>query len=239
MCWFNLLTSRYILKIFSLNVPSNPWQVLYLLFNSNFFPASLAKEIRRTIFFFTKPLRLCRYKSHIASSDLSAVYLVNYSALTTILPTIIIRPTDAVDDIHSSSIPQLIFFEHYKDLIYDSISFFTDASRRDHGEYVELAIYSPSDNLQILISFASIFTELICFNFSRSFSCTLLNLFSHLIVKSVIFTDSLNVMKSFTSPNFGHSNNLIIYHVKQKLYKIREVTFWYYHYSDSSPFGHF
>lgn len=194
---------------------------LYLLFNSNSFPASLTKEIRRgTIFFFTKPLRLCRYKSHIASSYLSAVYLVNYSALTIILPTIIIRPTDAVDDIHSSSIPQLIFFEHYKDLIYDRISFFTDASKRDHMVNM---LGQPYIHLQTIFK-SYIKSHLL--QFQQKFQLHTFELIlSHSIVKSAIFTDSLNVMKSLTSPNFGHSDNLIIYHIKQKLYKIREATF--------------
>lgn len=123
---FEFLTSKYILKIFTLD--SHPLiDKLFALF-------WYSRKSRRTnpsekFLLFKAFSSLLHLKPYISKFDYSAVYSVDYCALMSLL-SVIITPSAEVERIKNASIPQVIFFEIYKKLISSCTSFYTDASKK-------------------------------------------------------------------------------------------------------------
>lgn len=212
---FELLTSKYILKIFALD--SHP------LIDKLFALLWYSRKSRRTnpsekFLLFKAFSSLLRIKPYISKFDYPAVYSTDYNALIS-LPSITIIPSVEAERIKNAPIPQIIFLEIYKKLISSCTCFYTDASKNDSDDYVGFATYSPSPHQQLLFkthSHSSIFS---------AEALAILYILEHIlfksITKSVIFTDSKSVTEALLSVNLAHSYNYVIYAIKQKLLDIK------------------
>ncbi|XP_029667672.1 uncharacterized protein LOC115238206 [Formica exsecta] len=216
---FNLLSSKYNLKIFSLDSHPLIDKLYALLWYSR-----RTRKVNPTEKFllFRSFCNLLPKKPYIAKFDYPAVYSIDYEALIS-FPTIIITTPFDVEKIKNAPIPQLVFFDIYNQLISTSRSFFTDGSKNDSDDHVGFSIYSPSPHLQLLFasySFSSIFT---------AEALAILHTLEYISInstpRSVIFTDSQSVTKALLSINLAHSYNYIIYAIKQKLHQIKTAGF--------------
>lgn len=94
------------------------------------------------------------------------------------------------------------------------------ASKKIPGRYVGIAVYSPTLNIQLLykIPSASVYT-----GEALAILQTLDYILANIIPTSVIFTDSHSIVFSISSPNFGQSENYIIYLIRQRLFDINQL----------------
>lgn len=216
VCRLNILTSKYILKIFSLD----SHLALDKLFQLQLFSRVSRKKNPRDYFLLYRSFkRLPRYKSRVATlSDLPAVYLVNYSALIAIPPAII-TPSISVDNICSAPISQLVFLLYMTSLLMRIL-----LSSQMSLEEILKAMWDLLSIRPLTIFKCSMRHLLHRFFWRRSWpSCMPSAFLQHSIPMSIIFTDSCNVAEVISSLNFGHSDNCFIYSIKQKLNEIKEA----------------
>ncbi|KAM0731572.1 putative RNA-directed DNA polymerase from transposon X-element [Formica fusca] len=209
---FFYLTSRYILKIFSLD--DHP--TIEKLHHLHWCVRNSRKKNPADYFLLYKSFcTYLKYKRYIACSIFPSVYSIDYWAHVT-SPSIRITSALDVESIKNNPFPTLIFFDIYHDLLQDYIPFYTDASKVDEISYVGFATYSPTLNLQLLFrtySFASIFSAE-----AYAILQTLTYILDNSIPRSVIFTDSLSVTQALSSFNFGHSYSHIIHAIRSKIH---------------------
>lgn len=136
---FELLTSKYILKIFALDSHPLIDKLFALLWYSR---KSRRINPSEKFLLFKAFSSLLRIKIYISKFDYPAVYSIDYYALIS-LPSVIITPPVEAERIKNAPIPQIIFLEIYKELISSRTCFYTDASENDSDDYVGFAIYSP------------------------------------------------------------------------------------------------
>jgi len=214
---FELLSSKYILKVFSLDTHPLIDKLFGLLWYSR---KSRKTNPSEKFLLFKSFCFLLHIKRYISKFDYPAVYSIGHNALTSFFSIIITTPAEA-EKIKNSPIPQTALFEIYNELISSCTSFYTDASKNDSDDYAGFVTYSPSPHLQLLYktySYSSIFTAE-----ALAILYTLEYILSNSITKSVIFTDSKSVTEALSSINLAHSYNYVVYAIKQKLQEIRSV----------------
>lgn len=214
---FELLTSKYVLKTFALDSHPLIDKLSALLWYSR---KSRKTDPSSKFLLFKSFTNLLRIKSQVKKFDFPAVYSIDYNALIH-LPPVVFTSSTEVERIKNAPVPQVIFFEIYKNLISSHTCFYTDASKINCDEYVGFAIYSPSPHLQLLFKthpHSSIFSAE-----ALAILYTLEYILSEPITKSVIFTDSKSVTEALLSINLAHSYNHIIYAIKQKLLDIKSA----------------
>jgi len=217
---FKFLTTRYILKIFSLYSHTALNKLSELHWYST--RRKRKKDPEQSFLLFHSFRQMLKHKRNIADFDYPSPYSVSFEALTYI-PDILFTSFKQTEDIKNSAFPTLTFLNIYHYLTVDKIVFYTDASKLDTGSPAGFAVYSPSRNIQLMFRALSQFS--IYSAEALAILYTLNYILDNHILKAVIFSDSKSVLDTLTSYNFGHSCNYIIYIIRQKLLEMKRLDY--------------
>lgn len=208
---FRLLTSRYLARVLSINHHLLTAKLLDLI---NITAIHRRHNVPNFFLLLNLFISIRSCKNRIFSSSLPHPYLASYDAL---LWSPSIRITDK-SNFDLSSDANSTFWQLYGNLIEDKQVFFTDGSKKEKGSFVGLAIHSLGlERCPIfkISFFASIFTaEALAIN-------STLDIILHNSFKSsLIFTDSLSVIKVISNCSPLNCTHPLITRLKEKLYQI-------------------
>lgn len=207
---FLFLTGKYLLKVFS--ITKHPL-IRKLVFLNDMAIMHTRHNTLNSFILLRVFLSLRNNITLIKHYDIIPSCSISYEALIWSPPVRITNSANFVD----SPDPNATFKDLYGNLNEDKAIFYTDGSKRkDPGCYVGLSSFSPSLDHTLyykISSKASIFTAE-----GTAISITLDRILDNSIADSIIFTDSLSIIKAISNCSPYSAKNEMAIHLKKKLY---------------------